>query len=80
MNHLHQSIVPKRHLVGRKQHEMSKNGAWIDAINKRIKMESKTKHIDVLKTEMDVLGHLHTAIHVLKHRVEELEKEVKEDG
>ena len=68
---------------------MSKNGAWIDAINKRIKMESKTKHIDVLKTEMDVLasrlephdtGHLHTAIYVLKERVEELEKEVKEDG
>ena len=68
---------------------MSKNGAWIDAINKRIKMESKTKHIDVLKTEMDVLasrlephdtGHLHTAISVLKHRVEELEKEVKKDG
>jgi len=52
-------------------------------------MESKTKHIEVLKTEVDVLasrlephdtGHLHTAIHVLKHRVEELEKEVKEDG
>jgi len=76
-------------LVGRKQHEMSKNGAWIDAINKRIKMESKTKHIEVLKTEVDVLAsrlephdtaHLHAAIHVLKHRVEELEKEVKEDG
>ena len=68
---------------------MGKNNAWIDAINKRIKMESKTKHIDVLKTEMDVLasrlephdtGHLHTAIYVLKHRVEELEREVKEDG
>ena len=68
---------------------MGKNNAWIDAINKRIKMESKTKHIDVLKTEMDVLasrlepqdtGHLHTAIYVLKHRVEELEKEVKKDG
>ena len=68
---------------------MGKNSAWIDAINKRIKMESKTKHIEVLKTEMDVLasrlephdtGHLHTAIYVLKHRVEELEKEVKKDG
>ena len=68
---------------------MGNNDAWIDAINKRIKMESKTKHIDVLKTEMDVLasrlephdtGHLHTAIYVLKHRVEELEKEVKKDG
>ena len=62
---------------------MGKNDAWINAINKRIKMESKTKHIEVLKTEMDVLasrlephdtGHLHTAIYVLKHRVEELEK------
>ena len=68
---------------------MGKNGAWIDAINKRIEMEGKKKHIDVLKTEMDVLasrlephdtGHLHTAIYVLKHRVEELEKEVKKDG
>jgi len=68
--------------VGRKD-------AWIDAINRKIKMEGKEKHIDVLKTEMDVLasrlephdtGHLHTAISVLKHRVEELEKEVKEDG
>ena len=52
-------------------------------------MEDKTQYINVLKTEMDVLvsrlephdtGHLHTAISVLKHRVEELEKEVKEDG
>ena len=68
---------------------MGKNDAWINAINKRIKMESKTKHIEVLKTEMDLLasrlephdtGHLHTAIYVLKHRVEELEKEVKKDG
>ena len=68
---------------------MDKNGTWIDAINKRIKMEGKKKHIEILKTEMDILasrlephdtGHLHTAIYVLKHRVEELEKEVKEDG
>jgi len=52
-------------------------------------MEDKTQHINVLKTEMNVLasrlephdtGHLHTAISVLKHRVEELEREVKEDG
>jgi len=52
-------------------------------------MEDKTHHINVLKTEMNVLtsrlephdtGHLHTAISVLKHRVKELEKEVKEDG
>ena len=77
-------------MVGRKRHEMGRNGAWIDAINKRIEMEGKKKHIEILKTEVDVLasrlephdtGHLHTAIHVLKHRVEELEKEVKkEDG
>ena len=68
---------------------MGRKDAWIDAINRKIKMEGKTKHIEVLKTEMDVLtsrlephdtGHLHTAIYVLKHRVEELEKEVKEDG
>ena len=68
---------------------MGRKDAWINAINRKIKMEGKEKHIDVLKTEMDVLasrlephetGNLHTAIHVLKHRVEELEKEVKEDG
>ena len=76
-------------MVGRKRHEMGRNDAWIDAINKRIKMEGKKKHIEILKTEMEVLasrlephdtGHLHTAIYVLKHRVEELEKEVKKDG
>ncbi len=76
-------------MVGRKRHEMGRKDAWINAINRKIKMEGKEKHIDVLKTEMDVLasrlephdtGHLHTAIYVLKHRVEELEKEVKEDG
>ena len=76
-------------MVGRKRHEMGRKDAWINAINRKIKMEGKEKHIDVLKTEMDVLasrlephetGNLHTAIHVLKHRVEELEKEVKEDG
>ena len=68
---------------------MGRKDAWINAINRKIKMEGKEKHIDVLKTEMDVLasrlephdtGHLHTAIYVLKHRVEELEKEVKKDG
>ena len=68
---------------------MNRDDAWVDAVNRRIKMEGKTKHIEVLKTEVDVLasrlephdtGHLHTAIYVLKHRVEELEKEMKEDG
>ncbi len=68
---------------------MGRKDAWIDAINRKIEMEGKEKHIEVLETEVDVLasrlephdtGHLHTAIHVLKHRVEELEKEVKKDG
>ena len=68
---------------------MNRDDAWVDAVNRRIKMEGKTKHIEVLKTEVDVLasrlephdtGHLHTAIYVLKHRVEELEKEIKKDG
>ena len=68
---------------------MNRDDAWVDVIRGRVEMEGKTKHIEVLKTEMDVLasrlephdtGHLHTAIYVLKHRVEELEKEVKEDG
>ena len=68
---------------------MNRDDAWVDAVNRRIKMEGKTRHIDVLKSEMDILasrlephdtGHLHTAIYVLKHRVEELEKEVKKDG
>ena len=68
---------------------MNRKDAWVDAVNRKIQMEGKTKHIEVLKTEVDVLasrlephdtGHLHTAIYVLKHRVEELEKEVKKDG
>ena len=68
---------------------MNRKDAWVDAVNRKIQMEGKTKHIEVLKTEVDVLasrlephdtGHLHTTIHVLKHRVEELEKEVKKDG
>ena len=57
---------------------------WVDAINERIKVEGKKNHIEVLKTEIDVLasrlephdtGHLHTTIYTLKHRIEELEKE-----
>ena len=38
--------------------------------------------MDVLASRLEPheTGNLHTAIHVLKHRVEELEKEVKEDG
>ena len=66
---------------------MNRDDAWVDVINRRIEMEGKKKHIDVLKTEMDVLasrlephdtGHLHTTIHVLKHRIVELENELKE--
>tara|TARA_Y100001951_G_scaffold36291_1_gene28666 strand:+ start:1396 stop:1617 length:222 start_codon:yes stop_codon:yes gene_type:complete len=61
-----------------------KDDQWVNAINERIKMEGKKNHIEVLKTEIDVLasrlephdtGHLHTTIYTLKHRIEELEKE-----
>ena len=47
-------------------------------------MEGKQNHIDVLKTEVELLasrlephdtGHLHTTIYTLKSRIEELEKE-----
>ena len=63
-----------------------KDDQWVNAINERIKMEGKKNHIEVLKTEIDVLasrlephdtGHLHTTIYTLKHRIEELEKEDK---
>lgn len=65
-----------------------KDNQWVDIINERIIMEGKQKHIDVLKTEVDVLasrlepqetGHLHTTIHTLKHRIEELQKEIKKE-
>ena len=68
---------------------MTKDTNWTDIVELEVELEGKKNHIDVLKTEMNVLasrlephdtGHLHTTIHVLKHRVEELEKEVKEDG
>ena len=61
-----------------------KDDQWVNAINERIKMEGKKNHIEVLKTEIDVLasrlephdtGHLHTTIYTLKHSIEELEKE-----
>ena len=57
---------------------------WVDAIEERMKMEGKQNHIDVLKTEVELLasrlephdtGHLHTTIYTLKSRIEELEKE-----
>ena len=61
-----------------------KDNHWVEAINERMKMEGKQNHIDVLKTEVELLasrlephdaGHLHTTIYTLKSRIEELEKE-----
>ena len=69
-----------------------KDDQWVNAINERIKMEGKKNHIEVLKTEIDVLasrlephdtGYLHTTIDTLKDRIEELEKEnnsIEDDG
>ena len=63
---------------------MTNDDKWVDAIEERMKMEGKQNHIDVLKTEIEVLasrlephdtGHLHTTIYTLKNRIEELEKE-----
>ena len=56
---------------------------WVDAIEERIKVEGINNHIDILETEINVLGsrleeretgHLHTAIYVLTERVKELKK------
>ncbi len=56
---------------------------WVDAIEERIKVEGVNNHIDILETEINVLGsrleengtgHLHTAIFVLTERVKELKK------
>ena len=64
-----------------------KDDKWVDAIEERIKLEGEQNHIDVLKTEIEVLasrlephdtGHLHTTIYTLKHRIEELEKNIEE--
>ena len=67
---------------------MSTNKEWPTIINDRIEEEGgKQHHIDVLNTEVEVfasrlephgMGHLHTTIHVLKHRIVELENELKE--
>ena len=65
---------------------MSTNKELSKIIDERIEVEGKQNHIDVLNTELEVLasrlephdtGHLHTTIYVLKHRIEELEKELK---
>ena len=59
---------------------------WVDAIEERMKMEGKQNHIDVLKTEVELLasrlephdtGHLHTAIFVLTERVKELRESMQ---
>jgi len=61
-----------------------KDDKWIEAIEERMKVEGRQNHINVLKTEVEVLatrlephdtGHLHTTIYTLKHRIEELEIE-----
>ena len=67
---------------------MSTNKEWSTIIDDRIEEEGgKQHHIDVLNTEVEVfasrlephgMGHLHTTIHVLKHRIVELENELKE--
>ena len=62
---------------------------WTLAIEERMKMQGKQNHIDVLKTEIEVLasrlephdtGHLHTTIFTLKHRIEELQKEIDQQS
>ena len=58
---------------------------WEKHIEERLNMEGKQNHVDVLKTEIELLasrieptetGHLHTTIYTLKHRIEELQKEI----
>ena len=62
---------------------MSNN--WEKRIEERLNMEGRQNHVNVLKTEIELLasriqehdtGHLHTTIFTLKHRIEELEKEL----
>ena len=64
---------------------MTNDDRWVDAIEEKMKMDGKQNHVDVLKTEIEVLasrlephdtGHLHTTIYTLKHRIEELQKEI----
>ena len=58
---------------------------WEKDIQERLNMEGRQNHVDVLKTEIELLasrieehdtGYLHTTIFTLKHRIEELEKEL----
>ena len=58
---------------------------WEKNIEERLNMEGRQNHVNVLKTEIELLasrikengtGHLHTTIFTLKHRIEVLEKEL----
>ena len=58
---------------------------WEKNIEERLNLEGRQNHVNVLKTEIELLasriqehdtGHLHTTIFTLKHRIEELEKEL----
>ena len=55
---------------------MTNDDKWVDAIEERMKMDGKQNHVDVLKTEVELLasrlephdtGHLHTTIFTLKN-------------
>ena len=61
------------------------NDNWEKNIDERLHMQGLKNHINVLENEMDILasrlkptetGHLHTTIHTLQHRIEELQKEL----
>lgn len=62
-----------------------KDDQWTKTIDERLHMQGLKNHINVLENEMEVLasrleptdtGHLHSTIHTLQHRIEELKKEV----
>ena len=55
---------------------MMNDDKWVDAYRRKDEMEGKQNHIDVLKTEVELLasrlephdtGHLHTTIYTLKN-------------
>ena len=67
---------------------MTNDDKWVDAIEERMKMDGKQNHIDVLKTEVELLasrlephdtGHIHTSINYLESRVEEVQKEIDQE-
>ena len=68
---------------------MTNDDKWVGAIEERMKMDGKQNHVDVLKTEIEVLAsrlephdtkHLHTTIFTLKNRIEELQKEIDQQS